>query len=72
MLNGALPQGNRGIVMFTEGFKNPRKRGVSSWRQRSGKRVPLPAPLVAPLHRRGARTINSNEAEYNAWIADPA
>lgn len=72
VLNGALPQGNRGIVMFTEGFKNPKEARRVELEATQGKRVPLPAPLVGSLFIDECLMINSNEAEYNAWIADPA
>jgi serine protein kinase len=72
VLNGALPQGNRGIVMFTEGFKNPKEARRVELEATQGKRVPLPAPLVGSLFIDEVLMINSNEAEYNAWISDPA
>lgn len=72
VLNGALPQGNRGIVMFTEGFKNPKEARRVELEATQGKRVPLPAPMVGSLFIDTMLMINSNEAEYNTWIADPA
>ena len=72
VLNGALPMGNRGIVQFTEGFKNPKEARRVELEATQGKRVPLPAPLVGSLFIDEVLMINSNEAEYNSWIADPA
>jgi serine protein kinase len=72
VLNGALPQGNRGWVMFTEGFKNPKEARRVELEATQGKRVPLPAPLVGSLFIDEMLAINSNEAEYNSWINDPA
>jgi len=72
VLNGALPQGNRGWTMFTEGFKNPKEARRVELEATQGKRVPLPAPMVGSLFIDEMLAINSNEAEYNAWIADAA
>lgn len=72
VLNGALPMGNRGVVQFTEGFKNPKEARRVELEATQGKRVPLPAPLVGSLSIDTMLMINSNEAEYQAWIKDPA
>ena len=72
VLNGALPMGNRGIVQFTEGFKNPKEARRVELEATQGKRVPLPAPLVGSLSIDTMLMINSNEAEYKTWISDEA
>jgi serine protein kinase len=72
VLNGALPQANRGQWMATEGFKNPKEARRVELEATQGKRIPLPAPLVGSLFLDTMLAINSNEAEYNAWINDAA
>jgi len=72
VLNGALPMSNRGMCDFTEGFKNPKEARRVELEATQGKRIPLPAPLVGSLFIDTMLGINSNEAEYNSWISDPA
>jgi serine protein kinase len=72
VLNGALPMANRGLCDFTEGFKNPKEARRVELEASQGNRIELPSPLVGSLFIDVMLSINSNEAEYNTWISDPA
>lgn len=67
-LNGAFNKGNRGIVILTEGLKNPPEAQRILLEALQGRRVRLPNPLGGSVGFDGVVIINSNEAEYNKFV----
>lgn len=69
-LNGAFDRGNRGIVVLTEGLKNPPEAHRVLLEALQGRRVGIPQPLGGSLHWEGLVIIHSNEGEYNKFLSD--
>lgn len=67
-LNGAFNKGNRGIVILTEGLKNPPEAQRILLEALQGRRVRLPNPLGGSVGFDGVVIINSNESEYNKFV----
>ncbi|CAN5630206.1 hypothetical protein BH10CYA1_BH10CYA1_44900 [soil metagenome] len=67
-LNGAFNKGNRGIVILTEGLKNPPEAQRILLEALQGRRVRLPNPLGGSVGFDGIVIINSNESEYNKFV----
>ena len=67
-LNGAFNKGNRGIVILTEGLKNPPEAQRILLEALQGRRVRLPNPLGGSVGFDGVVIINSNESEYNKFM----
>jgi len=68
-LNGAFNKGNRGIVILTEGLKNPPEAQRILLEALQGRRVRLPNPLGGSVGFDGVVIINSNESEYNKFVS---
>lgn len=69
-LNGAFNRGNRGIVVLTEGLKNPPEAQRVLLEALQGRRIGLPQPLGGSMHWEGIVIIHSNEGEYNKFLGD--
>src|SRR5205807_1390763 len=69
-LNGAFNKGNRGLVILTEGLKNPPEAQRILLEALQGRRIGLPAPLTGSVFFDGLIMINSNEGEYSKFIND--
>lgn len=69
-LNGAYNKGNRGLVIKTEGLKNPPEAQRVTLEALQGRRVGIPAPLGGSLHFDGLVIIHSNEGEYDRFIKE--
>lgn len=69
-LNGAFNKGNRGLVILTEGLKNPPEAQRVMLEALQGRRVGIPAPLGGSLHFDGLVIIHSNEGEYDRFIKE--
>lgn len=67
-LNGAFNKGNRGLVILTEGLKNPPEAQRVLLEALQGRRVKLPAPLAGSVFFDGLIIIHSNEGEYDKFI----
>lgn len=67
-LNGAFNKGNRGLVILTEGLKNPPEAQRVLLEALQGRRVKLPAPLSGSVFFDGLIIIHSNEGEYDKFI----
>lgn len=63
-LNGAFNKGNRGLVILTEGLKNPPEAQRILLEALQGRRVGLPSPMTGSVFFDGVIMINSNEGEY--------
>jgi serine protein kinase len=70
LLNGAFNKGNRGLVILTEGLKNPPEAQRILLEALQGRRVGLPSPLTGSVFFDGVIMINSNEGEYVKFIND--
>jgi serine protein kinase len=68
--NGAYNKGNRGLVIKTEGLKNPPEAQRVTLEALQGRRVGIPAPLGGSLHFDGLVIIHSNEGEYDRFIKE--
>ncbi|MBX9571855.1 MAG: hypothetical protein K2X77_23380 [Candidatus Obscuribacterales bacterium] len=68
--NGAYNKGNRGLVIQTEGLKNPPEAQRVNLEALQGRRVGVPAPLGGSLHFDGLVVIHSNEGEYDRFIKE--
>lgn len=73
-LNGYYCRANRGILILTEGLKNPDQAQRINLEALQGRRIPLPQPL-APYHESGLHVeifviAHSNEEEYRSFKAD--
>lgn len=68
-LNGAFNKGNRGMVILTEGLKNPPEAQRILLEALQGRRVRLPNPLGGSVGFDGVVIINSNEPEYNKFVS---
>jgi len=68
-LNGAFNKGNRGLVILTEGLKNPPEAQRILLEALQGRRVRLPNPLGGSVGFDGIVIINSNESEYNKFVS---
>lgn len=68
--NGAYNKGNRGLVIKTEGLKNPPEAQRITLEALQGRRVGIPAPLGGSLHFDGLVIIHSNEGEYDRFIKE--
>ena len=71
-LNGAFNKGNRGIVILTEGLKNPPEAQRVLLEALQGRRLGLPAPQTGSLFFDGIILIHSNEEEYVKFINNKA
>lgn len=69
-LGGAFNKGNRGLVILTEGLKNPPEAQRVLLEALQGRRVGIPAPLGGSLHFDGLIIIHSNEGEYDRFIKE--
>jgi len=67
-LNGAFNKGNRGLVILTEGLKNPPEAQRVLLEALQGRRVKLPAPLAGSAFFDGLIIIHSNEGEYDKFM----
>ncbi len=67
-LNGAFNKGNRGLVILTEGLKNPPEAQRVLLEALQGRRVKLPAPLAGSCFFDGLIIIHSNEGEYDKFM----
>jgi len=67
-LNGAFNKGNRGLVILTEGLKNPPEAHRVLLEALQGRRVQLPAPLEGSNFFDGLIIIHSNEGEYDKFM----
>lgn len=67
-LNGAFNKGNRGLVILTEGLKNPPEAQRVLLEALQGRRVKLPAPLAGSVFFDGLIIIHSNEGEYDKFM----
>jgi len=67
-LNGAFNKGNRGLVILTEGLKNPPEAHRVLLEALQGRRIQLPAPLEGSVFFDGLIIIHSNEGEYDKFM----
>lgn len=67
---GAFNKGNRGLVILTEGLKNPPEAQRILLEALQGRRVGIPSPLGGSLHFDGLIVIHSNEGEYERFIKE--
>jgi predicted Ser/Thr protein kinase len=67
-LNGAFNKGNRGLVILTEGLKNPPEAQRVLLEALQGRRVKLPTPLAGSCFFDGLIIIHSNEGEYDKFM----
>ena len=68
--NGAYNKGNRGLVIQTEGLKNPPEAQRVNLEALQGRRIGIPAPLGGSLHFDGLVIIHSNEGEYDRFMKE--
>lgn len=67
-LNGAFNKGNRGLVILTEGLKNPPEAQRVLLEALQGRRVKLPSPLSGSVFFDGLIILHSNEGEYDKFM----
>lgn len=69
-LIGAFCRGNRGLVVLTEGLKNPVEAQRILLEALQGHRIPMPEPLQDDLFWEGWVLVHSNEGEYERFRAE--
>lgn len=69
-LIGAYCRANRGLLIQTEGLKNPVEAQRINLEALQGHRIPLPEPLQDDLFWEGWVIVHSNEGEYDRFRAE--
>jgi serine protein kinase len=70
-LNGAYNLGNRGMVEFVEGFKNPKEAHRSVLEATQDKSIPAPDPMRRNLHIDTVIVYHSNAPEFREFANEP-